>query len=45
MLVANEEIPKAAAEIIAPRMHTVRKPYAFARAETNGPGRKRKNLL
>lgn len=37
MEVAKEEIPKATEDITAPKMHTVRNPYAFAKAETNGP--------
>lgn len=34
---AKEEIPKATEDITPPKMHTVRNPYAFAKAETNGP--------
>lgn len=37
MEVAKEEIANAAEDITAPKMHTVRNPYAFAKAETNGP--------
>lgn len=44
MEVAKEEIPKATEDITAPKMHTVRNPYALAKAETNGPGMHKKTI-